>query len=190
MELSRCSRASVKSGSYFRPVPKHFVRVPVLVFFLGFRKGAVGGVADDVFDAEKLRVGSGAIEEHALEHVVVAGAGVAGAVVLDGEDELRVVLGGMDAAEVDVVSGQRRGAGLGIASSHRTSNSPTRCPASGEALGLASAWLAALAALPARAAAPSTPTLAKSSRRSIAFLPVRLMNNHGPLGSPGVRPSY
>src|SRR5271157_6255753 len=114
MELSRCSRASVKSGSYFRPVPKHFVRVPVLVFFLGFRKGAVGGVADDVFDAEKLRVGSGAIEEHALEHVVVAGAGVAGSVVLDGEDELRVVLGGLDGAEVDVVSGQRRGAGLGI----------------------------------------------------------------------------
>src|SRR5712675_1085782 len=47
----------------------------------------------------------------------------------------------------------------------------TWCPASGEALGLASAWLAALAGLPASAAAPSTPTLAKSSRRCIRVSP-------------------
>src|SRR5271157_1846705 len=30
MELSRCSRASVKSGSYFRPVPLHWQPVSVL----------------------------------------------------------------------------------------------------------------------------------------------------------------
>ena len=83
-------------------------------FFSVFRQGAIGGVADDVFDAEQLGVGSGAVEEHTLEHVIVTGAGVAGAVMLGGEQELRVVLGGMDAAEVNVVSGQRRLARAGI----------------------------------------------------------------------------
>ncbi len=71
-------------------------------FLLGFGESAVGGVADDVFDAEQLGVGASAVEEDALKHVVMAGAGMPGAEVLSGEQKLRIVLGRVDPAEMHV----------------------------------------------------------------------------------------
>ena len=72
------------------------------VFFFCFGESAVGGVADDVFDAQQLGVGASSVEEDALKHVIMAGAGVAGTVVLSGEQKFWIVLGGVNPAEMNV----------------------------------------------------------------------------------------
>jgi hypothetical protein len=88
------------------------MRVPV--FLLGIGQFSVGCIADEVLDAKELGIRTGAVEEHALKHIVVTAAGMTSAVMLRNDLEFGVILGDVDAAEVEVRPGHGT-AGFGVA---------------------------------------------------------------------------